>query len=150
MMEQQYAIITQGVVSLVIVADQAFADEHYPGAVRIDLLTPLPGVGWTYSSGAFTAPAIIPPDPPEPVHKTVFTRFEFRQLFTLQELLLLDNYQLSEILTPEQKALMTVSKGNFDSADTIDVTDPVAIQGVSYLAVVGILTPERVAEILAT
>ena len=58
-----FAIIQNGTVANVIVADQGFINVHCPGAVRIDTLTPVPGIGWTYDGTVFTAPP-APPLPP--------------------------------------------------------------------------------------
>ena len=35
-------------VANVIVADQEFVDAHYPGAIRIDQFSPVPGIGWIF------------------------------------------------------------------------------------------------------
>ncbi len=55
-METQYAIHADGVVRNVIVADANFVAIYCPGAVRIDNLTPVPGIGWSYVGGVFSAP----------------------------------------------------------------------------------------------
>ena len=52
-----YALIHDGVVENVIVATPAFVAEMTTDAVRIDHLTPTPGVGWTYSRRRFSPPA---------------------------------------------------------------------------------------------
>ena len=54
--ETVYAVIQDGVVVNTIVADQAFIDQHYPGAPRIDNVTPQPGIGWGYDGTTWTAP----------------------------------------------------------------------------------------------
>lgn len=65
-MEQIYAIITNNVVTNTIVADQAFIDAAYPGAIRIDQLDPTPGIDWSYENGVFTPPPAPPlPNPPQ-------------------------------------------------------------------------------------
>ena len=60
-MEEIWAIITNDVVTNVIVATQDFIGNN-PAAVRIDNVTPQPGIAWTYKDGKFTAP----PPPPHP------------------------------------------------------------------------------------
>ena len=53
-----YAVIQPGTntVSNIIVADANFIALHYPGAIRIDTLMPMPGIGWRHSNGSFIAP----------------------------------------------------------------------------------------------
>jgi hypothetical protein len=55
-MEMIYAVIKNGVVDNTIVASQSFVNQHYPGAIRIDQMNPIPGVGWSYSNGQFSPP----------------------------------------------------------------------------------------------
>ena len=52
-----FAIIENGVVVNVIVADQTFIDTYFPGSPRIDNLNPDPGIGWSYDGVTFTKPA---------------------------------------------------------------------------------------------
>lgn len=49
-----FAVIKNGVVANVIMASQSFVDQYYLGAVRIDTLTPKPGIGWIYAGGKFS------------------------------------------------------------------------------------------------
>lgn len=51
-MEQLWAVIKDGIVVNVIVADQAFVDSYYPGGQCIDDLDPKPGIGWHYNAAA--------------------------------------------------------------------------------------------------
>lgn len=53
-----YAIIENGVVVNVIVVD---GDCSCPGAVRIDTLDPVPGVGWGYDGATFSMPTRLQP-----------------------------------------------------------------------------------------
>jgi hypothetical protein len=50
-----YALIQDGtgVVANIIVTDANFVAIHYPKAVRIDNLEPVPCIGWRYVDGAF-------------------------------------------------------------------------------------------------
>jgi hypothetical protein len=55
----QFAVINSNVVENVIVADQDFADLIAPNnqfVVRIDNLSPVPGIGWSYDGANFTQP----------------------------------------------------------------------------------------------
>lgn len=55
-MEEIYAVITGGVVTNTIVADEKFADGK-PNIIRIDQMSPRPGIGWKYLKGEFIPPA---------------------------------------------------------------------------------------------
>ena len=60
-MSNRYAIIENGLVVNVVVADAEFAAEQ--GWVEC----PDAGPGWTYAGGVFTAPAVTEPvEPPAP------------------------------------------------------------------------------------
>ena len=54
-----YAIVEAGVVSNVVVATADFI-ATVKGHVRIDTVTPRPGVGWTYENKTWTPPAPVP------------------------------------------------------------------------------------------
>ncbi len=47
----EYAIIQDGTVVNVIVADAGFVAIYYPDSVRIDNVSPKPGIGWGCGSG---------------------------------------------------------------------------------------------------
>ena len=59
----EYAILSASAVVNVIVADANFVAQYHPGAIRIDGLHPLPGIGWSWNGAAFLAPltAVAPP-----------------------------------------------------------------------------------------
>ena len=126
-----------------VLCDENYAYE-FPGYIRVDNLSPQPGPEWTYSNGTFTPPPPAPPPPPQ----TVFTKFEFRSRFTLQELVGIDNAGANPTLTPEQKEILNTIGKNFEVAADVDLTHPQTIQGVEYLASVGLLTQERATQIL--
>ncbi len=119
----------------------------FPDYIRVDNLTPQPGPGWSYSDGNFTPPPPPPPTPPAPP-QTVFTKFQFRSRFTLQELVAIDNAGANPDLTAEQKGTLNTIGKNFEVASEIDLTHAQTIQGVGYLASVGLLTQERATQIL--
>jgi hypothetical protein len=54
MTETVYAIIESGLVTNTIVADAAFVARYFPDAIRVDTLSPQPGVAWTYASRTFS------------------------------------------------------------------------------------------------
>ena len=146
-MEKNYAIIENNIVTNIIVAEQDFIDSHYPGAVRIDNLSTKPSIGWKYENNQFNKLEEIADILSLPSKQTVFTRLEFRQKFTLQELIKIDNYE-QQNLTDVQKQTLKVITNNFAMATNIDLSDPLTIQGINYLVEVGFLSPERLAEIL--
>jgi hypothetical protein len=137
------AKIENGLITNTILCDEEYAYE-FPGYVRIDNLNPQPGPGWSYSNGTFTPPPPAPPPPPQ----TVFTKFEFRSRFTLQELVSIDNAGANPTLTPEQKGTLNTIGKNFEVATDVDLTHPATIAGIQYLVSVGLLTSQRGTEIL--
>jgi hypothetical protein len=54
---QTFAIVTSGVVTQVVTGLPSTISTQYPGAIRIDTLTPVPGVGWTYDGSTFAPPS---------------------------------------------------------------------------------------------
>ena len=143
--------MTYGVInSENIIANIISADESTPissDMIRVDNITPEPGIGWTYENGKFTPPP-SPPPPPPPPPQTVFTKFGFRSRFTFSELVAVDNFADNSTLTADQKAALTTITKSFDAAQEIDITNQATIQGVNYLATCGLITAERAAQIL--
>lgn len=63
-----FALIKNGVVQNVIVADQTFIDNKVSGydhKIRIDNLDPIPGIEWEYDGSVFTNPNAVVPPPEE-------------------------------------------------------------------------------------
>jgi hypothetical protein len=56
-MNMRYAIIENGLVTNVVLADAEFAAEQ--GWI----ICPDAGPGWTYADGVFTAPVVVAPEP---------------------------------------------------------------------------------------
>lgn len=142
----QYAIINNNNIVGTIIA----GDENtiiYSNMIRIDQLDPIPGIGWSYENGVFTAPPPPPPTPPPPP-QTVFTKYQFRSRFTLAELVATDNFASSSTLTDVQKATLNTITKNFETAESIDITNSATIQGVEYLVTAGLLTQDRAIIIL--
>jgi hypothetical protein len=54
---QAFAVVTSGVVTQVVTGLPSKISLQYPGAIRIDNLNPMPGVGWTYDGSTFTPPS---------------------------------------------------------------------------------------------
>jgi len=53
-----FAIIENGLVVNLIVADQDFVDKVYPGSVDVTDLDPRPEIGWIYEKKKFKEPVI--------------------------------------------------------------------------------------------
>ncbi len=149
-MERLYALIENGTVVNVIVADDEFVSTHHPSAIRVDALIPTPGIGWTYADGGFQAPCPTRPEPSEPsVSERTFTKLEFRRLFSMYELVAIDNFAANTVLSADQKATMTTIMHNFDVASEINVSDPLTQQGVNYIESIGLIASGRASQILS-
>ena len=77
-----------------------------------------------------------------------FSRMEFRKLFTLAELLVIDNCEFSDSLTIEQKSIMATIKKNLEMVERIKLSDNDTVFGIDYLVSLGLLTQERANDIL--
>ena len=141
----QYAIINNNIVDNVIVGDKNTI--IHSNMIRVDQLDTIPGITWSYNNGVFTAPP-SPPPPPPPPPQTVFTKYQFRSRFTLDELIATDNFASSPTLTDVQKATLNTITKNFETADKIDINHAATIQGVEYLVSAGLLTQDRATIIL--
>lgn len=146
-MANNYALIQNGLVSSVILADAAVVQADFPGAVLIDGMNPTPGVGWSYANGTFTAP---PPPTPPPPSNPVFTKIAYMNLFTQPELIACFNYPNNTNLTTDQKAELTVFFQYFNAADTVDMTQTPTQQGLQLLESCGLIGTGRAAQILAS
>jgi len=77
------------------------------------------------------------------------TKLQFRLLFTLTELVAIDNYQTNASLSSDQKNMLNTIMANFAAAEDISLADPATVQGVNYLATAGLITTARAAQVLA-
>ena len=144
----EYAVITSGYVTDILVADQSFIDEFYPGSPQIDQLNPKPGIGWAYDGANFTPPSTSPPVTVAPQPPTVFDTQGFRARYTLDELIATDNYaQWPGISTADAQQMLTI-KQSFATASQIDITAQNVIDSVNFEASLGMITTQRAAEIL--
>lgn len=77
----------------------------------------------------------------------VFSKLQFRTRFTLGELVAIEIMRLTD---PDAsiRATLNVLADNMSVADEIDITDPRTIYGLGVLQSFGLLTAERVTEIL--
>lgn len=89
--------------------------------------------------------AIQPADAPV----VALTKYQFRSLFTLPELVAMDNFEQTPAIPDEAKQLLRTMKATFDAAQDVSLNDIYTQQGVYLLAQVGILTQQRAGEILS-
>ena len=136
----EFAIIQNGVVRNVIVAD-----EGWPEGINITTLDPKPAIGWSFVDGAFVAPPVeAAPEPtPAPTHTPIMTHLSFLERMTA------DEYGRFEGLLA-QSVEARFARAKFDMARDVNVTRT-DVQTFAYtLRAVGVLlSDERVAALLA-
>lgn len=91
---------------------------------------------------------ITNPPTPAPAPVTTFTKFGFRQRFTTDELIAIDNAPDNADLPVEARAAIKSFLFSYQVADEIDTTDPTTQAGVQFLESVGLIAAGRAAEIL--
>jgi hypothetical protein len=135
-----FAIITSGVVSNLIDAPADWAE-----GVNVTALDPKPAIGWAYADGEFIAPPVDPdsaPVEPAPTTTPYMTHFGFLSRLTQQERTAVRRATASDDVLDDAMFL-------FNSAERIDVTLPETQQLVGYLALTGLISPERIPALLA-
>lgn len=132
----EYAIIENGVVDNVIVADA------WAGGICIDTLDPKPGIGWAYNGTTFSPPAPPAPAPSAPTTTPFMSHFGFLARLSPQERTAIRRATANDPIIDDAMFL-------FNSAERIDVTLAETQQLVGYLALQGHIKPERVPELLA-
>jgi hypothetical protein len=144
-MEQTHAVIENGYIVNVVVADQAFMDQWYPGSVDITGMDPMPGIGWSYDGTTFAPPEAPQPEPvPPPVS---FSTQHFRARYTLDELMMVDNYVNYLAKKKDLEKMFTINT-SMVANDTINITNQNVIDAVNFEVQMGLITPERAAQIL--
>lgn len=68
-----YAKIQNDTIVNTVVCDPDFAAQN--GLAELDGLNPIPGVGWTFSNGAWTPPAPPPPTPQQDAQSGLIAMF---------------------------------------------------------------------------
>lgn len=91
---------------------------------------------------------IANPPTPAPAAVTTYTKFGFRQRFTTEELIAVDNYDSNPNVPYEARAVIKSFLFSFQVAEEIDTTDPATVAGVQFLESVGLIASGRAAEIL--
>jgi|YNPMSStandDraft_1061717.scaffolds.fasta_scaffold39714_2 hypothetical protein len=124
-------ILRNGSLVNVIEADPAWATENFPGCQIVEEPLPPPSA------------AKAPPS------RRVMSKLQFRRRFTMDELIKFDSPELFlPNLTDAQRATIRTMQRNFDAAGFIDLDDPLLVQGLSLMVQYGLLTQERVNQIL--
>lgn len=85
---------------------------------------------------------------PAPVPSDVLSRLQFRWRYTLAEQVAIDVAEATHP-DPTVRATLRVLRASLAEATEIRLSDPRTVQGVQYHASLGLIAPERVAEILA-
>ena len=139
----RYALIKQGVVDNVIVADAAFitmlSGYDHIEALDTEVEQRVTGPGWLYDhqTGLFSPPLS------ESVESVrMISRFAFRSRFTLAE-------KTAIYTAAEQNKMIQAFLDDIQAADDIDLDLPDTVAGVEALEAGGLLAPGRAAEILA-
>jgi hypothetical protein len=129
----------EGNVINTIVASEDFVEANYPGHYR--------------------AVEVAETPEPAPTPRRVLSHFGFRKLFTLNEQVILDSFDIAEFsavhpvlsqLDPMQKAVLRTAVKSYETAQEVDLDEPAVQQFIGLLAQMGLLdNPERAAVILA-
>lgn len=78
----------------------------------------------------------------------VMSKLEFRRLFTMQERVTIDNASDNAALPAEVRAAMKTMLTDLALAEQVHLDDADIVYGVNFMAQVGLIAPERVAQIL--
>ena len=141
----KYALIENGAVANIAVADEAAAAE-LPGT-----WVPAQGaaIGWLYDGAAFHPPQS--PQAPADMPRRI-TRLAFRKRFTQAEKVALEMAALDDpSATPAQRAQVAAMRAylkDVDAATFIDLADAYVSAGVQTLEAAGLLAAGRAGEII--
>lgn len=95
---------------------------------------------------------IIPPEPAPVVNTRLLTHIQFRRLFTTPERQLADElevtFETSTELSVEHKRTLRSGYKDFNAASEVDLDDHGIPEMLALYAALGIITPERINEIL--
>lgn len=79
----------------------------------------------------------------------IITKLAFRRRFTFPERVAVDHAPENEGMHPEVRMALRTMQTDMELAEEIDLTDIDIVSGVQLLAQLGLIAPDRVAEILA-
>lgn len=77
------------------------------------------------------------------------TKFQFRQLFTLEERVACDNFQTNTAISAANKAILVTMFKDLELSAEVQMDLPQTIMGVRLLGQVGLVTPARAEDIIA-
>lgn len=143
-MSRYFAILADGAVENVVVGE-------WPGGIDVTEVFPLPGIGWTYDGETFTPPAAVdlPPSLDAP---RIITQRAFRGRMTIAELVGIEIASLDDpavaLEQRKQAATLRVLLETLRSATFVDLDFADTRMGLQMIGQFGLLTSERVAEIL--
>jgi len=80
---------------------------------------------------------------------STLTRYQFRQLFTLNERVTCDNFANNPAIPANYKAILVTMFKDLELSGDVGLTNPQTAQGVRLLGQLGLLTPARAEDILA-
>lgn len=80
--------------------------------------------------------------------RRLLTRLEFRRRFTLTERVAVDDSPNNAALPAQARAAARTLLTDLSLAEEIDLDDPDVAQGLQFFASLGLIAPERVAQIL--
>lgn len=144
-MENIVAIIENGIVANVIVADE------WPAGVRIEHLDPRPGIGWAYDGETFTAPA-PEPEPELPPMPRRITRLALLNRITMPEHVAIELASIHNPAAPVDQHIMAATLRKMmqlvNAANWIDLDRPDTRALVTQIEQFGLLAPGRALEIL--
>lgn len=133
----QYALIKNGIVENIIVADDDFIQTltGYDEILEVSDISEQPVIGDTYIDQVFSRPIVIQPS------TTILTKLQFSQKFTFEELIAIE---MAAVSNPGIRVLQQQQS----AAEFIDLSDTNTIFGVNYLVSQNLITQERSVEIL--
>ncbi len=80
---------------------------------------------------------------------TDLTKYQFRQLFSLNERVACDNFPSNPAIPPQYKAILTTMFKDLELSAVVQLTNPQTAQGVKLLEQVGLIGPGRANQIIA-
>ena len=77
------------------------------------------------------------------------TKYQFRQLFTLEERVAVDNYASNNAIPANYKAILFTMVKDLDLSEVVHLDNPQVAAGVNMLAQLGLITAPRATAILS-
>jgi len=148
MLKEYYVINgTTNIVEQTVLVEEAETATFYPGKIMVEV-NPQLGVprscpGQLFYCGKFWSQMQNTPS------SKIISQFEFRNLFTFEEKVKVDNFSTDSSVSESSKKILNSILKSLDSASFVDLELDQVIDGLNFLMTVGYLTAARVAQILA-